>query len=187
MVPDLEDRSARDGGAQVESFHLYNPSGHSTYDRRHFAGPKIVTDHLPPQDIDLRPSSRGLTTSCAFCPTLKAIPLASFYKLHRLPPVITMNEKSVDTYDSIHLPTQPALLAPEMPEKSPQHAVHNKLLEQVVRTPGREPSPQPTHLSVPGASQHRILQEEGPGYVAPKFEGKDLQMDQGKYMLRLSL
>ncbi|KAK1807059.1 NAD-dependent glutamate dehydrogenase, partial [Friedmanniomyces endolithicus] len=43
----------------------------------------------------------------------------------------------------------------------------NKLLERVVRTPGRQPSPQPTHLSVPGAMQHRVLHETGPGYVAP--------------------
>ncbi|MCJ1243598.1 NAD-dependent glutamate dehydrogenase [Trapelia coarctata] len=74
-------------------------------------------------------------------------------------------------------PTSPQQ-APDMPEKPLQNGVHNKLLEQVVRTPGRQPSPQPTHLSVPGASSHRILQEEGPGYVAPKFEGKELQMDQ---------
>jgi hypothetical protein len=61
--------------------------------------------------------------------------------------------------------------------------LHNKLLEQVVRTPGRQPSPQPTHLSVPGASHSnnsRILQETGPGYVAPKFEGKEQQMEDGK-------
>ncbi|KAK0860286.1 NAD-dependent glutamate dehydrogenase [Friedmanniomyces endolithicus] len=56
----------------------------------------------------------------------------------------------------------------------------NKLLERVVRTPGRQPSPQPTHLSVPGAMQHRVLHETGPGYVAPKFEGKAKQMDEVK-------
>ncbi|KAK1818619.1 NAD-dependent glutamate dehydrogenase [Friedmanniomyces endolithicus] len=57
---------------------------------------------------------------------------------------------------------------------------HNKLLERVVRTPGRQPSPQPTHLGVPGAMQHRVLHETGPGYVAPKFEGKAKQMDEVK-------
>ncbi|KAK0273717.1 NAD-dependent glutamate dehydrogenase [Friedmanniomyces endolithicus] len=56
----------------------------------------------------------------------------------------------------------------------------NKLLERVVRTPGRQPSPQPTHLGVPGAMQHRVLHETGPGYVAPKFEGKAKQMDEVK-------
>ncbi|EMC96096.1 hypothetical protein BAUCODRAFT_71533 [Baudoinia panamericana UAMH 10762] len=58
-------------------------------------------------------------------------------------------------------------------------APHNKLLERVVRTPGRQPSPQPTHLSVPGAPpQHsHTLHETGSGYVAPKFEGKQKQME----------
>ena len=67
----------------------------------------------------------------------------------------------------------------EPPERLPENGLHNKILEHVVRTPGRQPSPQPTHLSVPGSSQHRVLHEEGSGYVAPKFEGKELQMDQG--------
>lgn len=57
-------------------------------------------------------------------------------------------------------------------------AAQNKLLERVVRTPGRQPSPQPTHLSVPGTPPPpRVLHEEGPGYVAPKFEGKAAQME----------
>lgn len=55
----------------------------------------------------------------------------------------------------------------------PQH----KLLEQVIRTPGRMPSPQPTHLSVPEMNHSRVLREQGPGYVAPKFEGKEQQME----------
>ena len=58
------------------------------------------------------------------------------------------------------------------------HGPQNKLLEQVIRTPGRQPSPQPTHLSVPGAMQHRVLHETGSGYVAPKFEGKTEQMEE---------
>ncbi len=69
--------------------------------------------------------------------------------------------------------------AAEPPERLPEDGLHNKILEQIVRTPGRQPSPQPTHLSVPGSSQHKVLHEEGSGYVAPKFEGKELQMDQG--------
>lgn len=188
MVPDLSLSGCEDDAqlAQADNFHLYNASSHSTCDRRNFAAAKVVADHLPAQDIDLRPSSRGLTPSCAFCPPLKAIPLASFYKLHRLPPLIPMTEtptadpqqeNGVATVD-LPQPTSP-LQSPDMPEKSLPNGIHNKLLEQVVRTPGRQPSPQPTHLSVPGASSHRILQEEGPGYVAPKFEGKELQMDQG--------
>ena len=65
-------------------------------------------------------------------------------------------------------------------EAVPRNGIRNKLLDQVVRTPGRMPSPQPTHLSVASAAMHRVLHEEGPGYVAPKFEGKELQMDQGE-------
>jgi glutamate dehydrogenase len=59
----------------------------------------------------------------------------------------------------------------------------NKLMEHVIRTPGRQPSPQPTMLGVPGASQsnqslHRILSDHGTGYEAPKFEGKKAQMEE---------
>ena len=90
---------------------------------------------------------------------------------------------------SIDLPTQETPPDPEPKEKVPENGIHNKVLEQVVRTPGRQPSPQPTHLSVPGpsSSQHRILPEEGPGYVAPKFEGKELQMDQGRTTCKLNI
>lgn len=60
----------------------------------------------------------------------------------------------------------------------------NKLVEQVIRTPNRQPSPQPTMLGVPGASNsnqslHKILSSDhGSGYVAPKFEGKKHQMEE---------
>jgi len=60
--------------------------------------------------------------------------------------------------------------------------LHNKLLDQVSQTPDRQPSPQPTHLSVPGGASGthtpRILHETGSGYVAPKFEGKEQQMEE---------
>ncbi|KAF2487053.1 Glutamate/Leucine/Phenylalanine/Valine dehydrogenase-domain-containing protein [Neohortaea acidophila] len=54
-----------------------------------------------------------------------------------------------------------------------------KLLDpQTVRTPGRQPSPQPTHLGVSGDSHvSHVLSESGPGYVAPTFEGKEQQME----------
>lgn len=55
---------------------------------------------------------------------------------------------------------------------------HNKLLDHVAMTPGRQPSPQPTHLSVPGSIPHRVVHDRGSGYVAPKFEGKEHQMEQ---------
>ncbi|KAF2773618.1 NAD-dependent glutamate dehydrogenase [Teratosphaeria nubilosa] len=55
----------------------------------------------------------------------------------------------------------------------------NKLLEKVVRPPNRQPSPQPTRLSVPGGTpQYHVLHETGSGYVAPKFEGKQEQQDE---------
>ena len=56
----------------------------------------------------------------------------------------------------------------------------NKLVDQVIRTPGRQPSPQPTHLGVPGVTAPpKFLQETGSGYEAPKFEGKEKQMEEG--------
>jgi glutamate dehydrogenase len=48
----------------------------------------------------------------------------------------------------------------------------------------RRPSPNPTHLNVPGSSgvsTPRIIPQEGAGgsgYVAPKFEGKAKQMEE---------
>ncbi|KAF2724361.1 NAD-dependent glutamate dehydrogenase [Polychaeton citri CBS 116435] len=54
----------------------------------------------------------------------------------------------------------------------------NPLVERVIRTPGRQPSPQPTHLSVPGGAPHNVVHEQGTGYVAPKFEGKEQQMQE---------
>lgn len=58
-------------------------------------------------------------------------------------------------------------------------SLENKQLDKVIRTPGRQPSPQPTHLSVPGSVQKsHVLQETGSGYVAPKFEGKAQQMEE---------
>lgn len=39
------------------------------------------------------------------------------------------------------------------------------------------PSPQPTHLAVPGAMVQRTLNDEGSGYVAQTFEGKEQQMN----------
>ncbi|KAL2809286.1 Glutamate/Leucine/Phenylalanine/Valine dehydrogenase-domain-containing protein [Aspergillus granulosus] len=57
-----------------------------------------------------------------------------------------------------------------------QRQPHNKILDNVAGSSVRLPSPQPTHLAIPG-SPHRIL-EEDPGYIAAKFEGKEHQMEQ---------
>lgn len=69
-----------------------------------------------------------------------------------------------------------------------QRFPHNKHLDHVVGQALRQPSPQPTHLGVPGSghsSPHRILSEEDPGYIAAKFEGKQKQMEQGMSPLAL--
>jgi hypothetical protein len=63
----------------------------------------------------------------------------------------------------------------------PQH----KLLDVAVRTPGRLPSPQPTLLGVQGtnhSNSSRIIPEQGPGYVAPAFEGKEQQKEDGEFI-----
>lgn len=62
-----------------------------------------------------------------------------------------------------------------------QRHPHNKILDNVAGSSVRQPSPQPTHLAIPGGGQHRILSEEDPGYVAAKFEGKEKQMEQGEW------
>jgi glutamate dehydrogenase len=59
-----------------------------------------------------------------------------------------------------------------------QRYPHNKILDHVAGNAMRQPSPQPTHLGIPGGGQHRILSEEDPGYIAATFEGKQKQMEQ---------
>ncbi|KAJ5097533.1 Glutamate dehydrogenase NAD-dependent [Penicillium angulare] len=58
-----------------------------------------------------------------------------------------------------------------------QRYPHNKHLDHAVGAALRQPSPQPTHLGVPG-TPHRVLSEEDPGYIAATFEGKQKQMEQ---------
>nr|AAP97491.1 NAD dependent glutamate dehydrogenase [Aspergillus nidulans] len=58
-----------------------------------------------------------------------------------------------------------------------QRQPHNKILDSVAGSNVRMPSPQPTHLAIPG-SPHRVLSEEDPGYIAAKFEGKEHQMEE---------
>jgi glutamate dehydrogenase len=71
----------------------------------------------------------------------------------------------------------------------------NKLVDQVIRTPGREPSPQPTHFSVTGHQRHggviggnghRVLRSATVGYIAPRFEGKKAQIAEGQYSTNTS-
>ncbi|KAF7921140.1 uncharacterized protein EAE98_008566 [Botrytis deweyae] len=54
------------------------------------------------------------------------------------------------------------------------------LVEQIIRTPGRQPSPQPTHFNIPhrngNGNGHRVLRSATVGYVAPEFAGRTEQM-----------
>ena len=65
-----------------------------------------------------------------------------------------------------------------MANSQPSNGVQNKLLDSIIRAPGRTPSPQPTHLSVPGSNHQFLVEKDEPGYVAPKFEGKEEQMEE---------
>lgn len=184
-----------------DSNHINCASTTTTTNRKFLTASKLTPHHLPIQSIDINNAVNPLTSNGAFWSPLKAIPLASYYKLHRVPSLSTMTEPDFDDMDAVQLHPKESTAVPteqmsengvhdavklprresvaEPPERLPENGVHNKILEQVVRTPGRQPSPQPTHLSVPGSSLHKVLHEEGSGYVAPKFEGKELQMDQG--------
>lgn len=44
-------------------------------------------------------------------------------------------------------------------------------------TPGRQPSPNPTHLKLPPLCQRRSIQDNGSGYLASVFAGRENQMD----------
>lgn len=175
------------GGDDVERFQLFDDTNHvncapNITGRSHLTASKLITHHLPLDGLDISHSKQQFNPDSPLWPSLKAVPLASYYKLHRVPSLATMTEpdsSSDDNMDTVKLPRRESTVEPPQ-ERVPQNGVHNKLLDQVVRTPGRLPSPQPTHLAVPGAAgQHKVLHEEGSGYVAPKFEGKELQMDQG--------
>jgi glutamate dehydrogenase len=75
---------------------------------------------------------------------------------------------------------------PGTPTSDSGHGVANKLIEHVIRTPGRIPSPQPAHLSVNhsnGHNGHRVLRSATVGYIAPPFEGKEAQINEGEYFL----
>lgn len=75
-------------------------------------------------------------------------------------------------------------------ESPKPNAVHpnNDSTESLVRTPGRKPSPQPAHFSVPvnlrngNGNGHRILRSATVGYIAPEFKGKQAQMEQGMHI-----
>lgn len=187
MVPDLDCSTREDG--EVESFQLFsNDIIADEHSHAHGTCPKNKSlsagtkSTVQPKNLDiiLPTSPKPSPSPSGYWSPLKAIPLSSFYKLHRVPSLTAMGENSQADAHTIELPRSEPISNPEPLENMLQNgSIHNKILEQVIRTPGRQPSPQPTHLCVPGPSQHKVLHEEGSGYVAPKFEGKELQMDQG--------
>lgn len=146
---------------------------------------KSISHPLPAENGALHSPPLRLNSNGTFWPPLKAVPLASYYKLHRVPSLDSLTAMAEAQSDDGALPielprTETAHIEEPQDKSPPPNGIHNKLLDHVVRTPGRQPSPQPTHLGVPGPGQHRVLQEQGSGYVAPIFEGKEQQMDQGK-------
>jgi hypothetical protein len=107
--------------------------------------------------------------------------------LHQGEPLVSSASEQQGLPNAVALPHNDASVSSGPHEQVPPNGIHNKLLEQVIRTPGRQPSPQPTHLSIPGPNQHRLLHEEGPGYVAPKFEGKEQQMEEGTFLRAVAI
>lgn len=81
-----------------------------------------------------------------------------------------------------------------MPDSEPQKTTltinppTNKTLTQLAGSPGRHPSPQPTHFSMPysykngNGNGHRVLRSATVGYSAPEFKGKKDQMELGMPM-----
>ena len=207
-MPCPADRNGDKDVVQIQRFQLVenNNSNHvnctsAAANSNFLTASKLTPHHLPIQSFDITAEVNPLTSNGAFWSPLKAIPLASYYKLHRVPSLSAMTEPDADDIgtgqlrasepkseptkqgsengvrSTVKLPRRESTAEP--PERLPENGLHNKILDHVVRTPGRQPSPQPTHLSVPGLTQHKLLHEEGSGYVAPRFDGKELQMDQG--------
>ena len=82
-------------------------------------------------------------------------------------------------------PSRP--MPPETSEVLPTtHLEHVNGANYDIRTPDRKPSPQPTHLAVPGVGRltageragEKFIEESGIGYEAKPFEGKEQQMEQ---------
>ncbi|KAL9595829.1 MAG: hypothetical protein Q9219_006206 [cf. Caloplaca sp. 3 TL-2023] len=195
MVPDLPGPTVREDGGAIEhpckfwdGLHEGNFNGNvngapprtETSIQPGFSPPKPTSNGPQSESSPFHKTAPQLPSKASFWPPLKAYPLASYYKLHRVPsleslPAMAEEQNGVQT---IELPQSAPAYIDEPQDRKPANGVHNRILENVIRTPGRQPSPQPTHLSVPGSSQHRVLPEQGSGYIAPKFEGREQQMDQ---------
>jgi glutamate dehydrogenase len=104
---------------------------------------------------------------------------------------VTQTDTETDTMLSVF----PTYVDPfdEIFAKMDEFKAGNKYVEQIIRSPGREPSPQPTHFSVSshshpyGHNGHRILRSATVGYIAPRFEGKKAQMIEGQYCVTIKL
>lgn len=197
MVPDLHP-SGDDGsgGVEVERCRFFdtsssgNGNGISHDLRQTNPATKLIPRPFPTQNGNSfnrhHSFHEQLVNNCAaYWQPLKAIPLASYYKLHRVPSLDSLEAMAEEQEDiqPIELPQSEPTVIEQPQDKVAQDGLQNKILEQVIRTPGRLPSPQPTHLTVPAPGQHRVLHEEDSGYVAPKFEGKEQQMEQGKLIV----
>ena len=172
------------GGETVdESFPLSNGHGHDHIYRNPYKNcshPLAATKLINIQSSFSKENANPLNqnTNGISITHLKAVPLASYYKLHRVPSLSTMDGQELNDKETVPLPRRESTTEPP-PERPVPNGIQSRVLDNVVRTPGRQPSPQPTHLSVPGSAHHRVLHETGSGYVAPKFEGKEQQMEQG--------
>lgn len=65
---------------------------------------------------------------------------------------------------------------------SSDDGVANKMIGHAIRTPDLIPSPQPAQLSLrhhANGNGHKILGSGAVGYIAPKFEGKEAQINEG--------
>lgn len=110
---------------------------------------------------------------------------------------LTETETGTGTEADTKLSVFPAYVDPfdEIFARMDEVKAGNKHIEQIIRSPGREPSPQPTHFSVSGHSYphaygqngHRVLRSATVGYIAPRFEGKKAQMAEGQFCVTIQL
>jgi hypothetical protein len=114
-----------------------------------------------------------LNTADLMAPTLEFPEYTEKFPEYIEPIVVPFPEyiDPLDNMATLEVPTSP---------RSPI----NKLVKDVVATPDRHPSPQPTHFSVPykngNGNGHRVLRSATVGYIAPEFKGKKAQMLQGE-------
>ncbi|KAA8573164.1 hypothetical protein EYC84_003675 [Monilinia fructicola] len=86
--------------------------------------------------------------------------------------------------EQFFLPTEENMATISSPISRSPH----KLVEQIIRTPGRQPSPQPTHFNIAhrngNGNGHRVLRSATVGYVAPEFKGRTEQMSKVREQIK---